>query len=297
MKSKVLKIIILWAAFSSSFFFSFAQPKVGQKAPDFKIEDPNGKIIRLSDLSDKIVLLDFWASWCMPCRQVNPEIVALYHKYHDKGFEIFSVSLDTKKEAWLNAIKKDQLSWPFHGSDLKGWENEVAELYDISGIPATFLIDEKGIIIGTDLDEYDLDKKLNFLFNEQVQFYPQTAAGKLFFTAKAKYQIEDLKGNVLLKGKSEEVDITGLAASEYLIRYEGKSSLFLKKVNDQALVTFYPQRVDDQITLSKNANFEIYNQRGKLIKKGSGEVIMVQDLSSGNYYISLEGTVNTFFKK
>ncbi|MCR6638125.1 MAG: T9SS type A sorting domain-containing protein [Sporocytophaga sp.] len=100
-----------------------------------------------------------------------------------------------------------------------------------------------------------------------------------------------------MKGKSEEVDITGLATSEYVIKYEDKSSRFLKKVSDQALITFYPQRVDDQITLSKDANFEIYNQRGKLIKKGSGGVIMVKDLSSGNYYLSLEGTVNTFFKK
>ncbi|WP_037576525.1 redoxin domain-containing protein [Sporocytophaga myxococcoides] len=297
MKSKWLKAIVLLAIFSSSFCFSSAQPKVGQKAPDFEIEDPNGKTIRLSDLSGKVVLLDFWASWCMPCREANPEVVAIYQKYQDKGFEIFSVSLDTKREAWLNAIKKDQLTWPNHGSDLKGWENEVAELYEVSGIPATFLIDEKGIVIGTDLDEYDLDKKLNFLFNEQVQFYPQTAAGKLFFTTKAKYQIEDLKGNILLKGKSEEVDITGLAASEYVVRYEDKSSRFLKKVSDQSLVTFYPQRVDDKITLSKNANFEIYNQRGKLIKKGSGVYIMVQDLTPGNYYLSLEGTVNTFFKK
>lgn len=297
MKGKWLKTIILGAIYSSSFLFSSAQPKVGQKAPDFEIEDPNGKTIRLSDLSGKVVLLDFWASWCMPCREANPEVVAIYQKYHDKGFEIFSVSLDTKREAWLNAIKKDQLSWPNHGSDLKGWENEAAELYEVSGIPATFLIDEKGIIVGTDLDEYDLDKKLNFLFNEQVQFYPQTAAGKLFFTGKAKYQIEDLKGNILLKGKSEEVDITGLAASEYIVRYEDKSSRFIKKVSDQALVTFYPQRVDDKLTLSKNANFEIYNQRGKLIKKGSGAFIMVQDLSSGNYYLSLEGTISTFFKK
>ncbi|MBO9699599.1 MAG: TlpA family protein disulfide reductase [Sporocytophaga sp.] len=297
MKSKWLKTIILLAILSSSFFFSFAQPKVGQKAPDFEIEDPNGKTIHLSDLTGKVVLLDFWASWCMPCREANPEVVAIYQKYHDKGFEIFSVSLDTKREAWLNAIKKDQLSWPNHGSDLKGWENAVAELYEVSGIPATFLIDEKGFIIGTDLDEYDLDKKLNFLFNEQVQFYPQTAAGKLFFTTKAKYQIEDLKGNILLKGKSEEVDITGLAASEYVVRYEDKTSHFLKKVSDQSLVTFYPQRVDDKLTLSKNANFEIYNQRGKLIKKGAGAFIMVQDLASGNYYLSLEGTVSTFFKK
>ncbi len=297
MKSKWLKASILWVIFSSSFHFSFAQPKVGQKAPDFEIENPEGKTIRLSDISGNIVLLDFWASWCMPCRQANPDVVAIYQKYHDKGFEIFSVSLDTKREAWINAIKKDQLSWPFHGSDFRGWENEVAELYEVSGIPATFLIDEKGIIIGTDLDEYDLDKKLNFIFNEQVQFYPQTAAGKLFFTAKAKYQIEDLKGNILLKGKSEEVDITGLAASEYVIKYEDKSSRFLKKVSDQALITFYPQRVDDLITLSKDANFEIYNQRGKLIKKGSGGVIVVEDLSSGNYYLSIEGTVNTFFKK
>jgi peroxiredoxin len=298
MKRSGLKAILslLLIVCSSSYLTTNAQPKVGQQAPDFSIENPDGKIIRLSELQGKVVLLDFWASWCLPCRNANPEIVALYRKYHDLGFEVFSVSLDTKREAWLNAIKKDQLIWPYHGSDFKGWDNEAAELYGVSGIPAAFLINEQGVIIGKDLDEYDLDKKLNYLFNEQAQVYPQTASDKLFFTAKAKYQIEDLNGNIVLKGKGSEADLTSLAPSEYVVRYENKSSRFLKKDTPRT-ITFHPDTVEDKITLSDTAEFEIYNQRGKLIKNGSGTSILVNDLTPGSYYLNLEGTVGTFLKK
>ena len=116
----------------------------GSPAPDIAYSDPNGKVYKLSDLKGKVVLVDFWASWCRPCRYNNPHLVELYNKYHDKGFEIFSVSLDKDRNKWASAIDKDKLRWEYHVSDLQGWNCAPAKLYGVRGIPAAFLIDREG---------------------------------------------------------------------------------------------------------------------------------------------------------
>lgn len=123
---------------------------VGQKAPDFESTDPNGKRVKLSDFKGKYTLLDFWASWCAPCRQENPNIVAQYEKYKDKGFTVFGVSLDDSRSAWLKGIKDDHLNWT-QVSDLQRWNSEAAELYKINAIPASFLIGPDGTILGKNL--------------------------------------------------------------------------------------------------------------------------------------------------
>jgi thiol-disulfide isomerase/thioredoxin len=105
------------------------------------------------------VLVDLWASWCGPCRKENPNVVKAYQKYHPKGFEILGVSLDENDKAWKKAIAKDELNW-VHISDLKGWNNSVAQLYGVTGIPQNFLIDPQGKIIATSLRGADLEKKL-----------------------------------------------------------------------------------------------------------------------------------------
>ncbi|MGB1248733.1 MAG: redoxin domain-containing protein [Chitinophagales bacterium] len=134
---------------------------IGQEAIEIIQKNPQGIDLKLSDLRGKVVLLDFWASWCKPCRWENPNVVAAYEKYKDKGFEVFSVSLDEDRNAWLGAIEADGLVWSNHVSDLKGWGNEAGIPYDASlGIPKTFLIDRDGIIIAKDLRGAALEEKL-----------------------------------------------------------------------------------------------------------------------------------------
>jgi thiol-disulfide isomerase/thioredoxin len=133
---------------------------IGIEAPDIIQKTPQGGDLSLSSLKGKVVLIDFWASWCKPCRMENPNIVAAYNKYKSKGFTVYSVSLDKERGAWMNAIAVDGLTWPSHVSDLQFWNNAAAKLYGVTGIPAAFLIDENGVIIGKDLRGEALEAKL-----------------------------------------------------------------------------------------------------------------------------------------
>ena len=137
--------------------------EIGAKAPEIALSDVNGKIIKLSSLKGNVVLIDFWASWCRPCRAENPNVVKLYNKYKNKNFTIYSISLDQDRKKWIDAINQDQLSWPNHVSELTGWKSTPGIQYGVSSIPKTFLIDKDGIIIGYDLRGSTLEKKLSEL--------------------------------------------------------------------------------------------------------------------------------------
>ena len=132
---------------------------VGYTATNFSQSTPEGKKVSLTDFRGKYVLIDFWASWCRPCRMENPNVVAAYNRFKDKGFTVLGVSLDSNRDPWLAAIQQDNLTWT-HVSDLKGWGNEVGKLYGVTGIPQNFLIDKEGKIVAKDLRGAALDEKL-----------------------------------------------------------------------------------------------------------------------------------------
>jgi peroxiredoxin len=160
-----------WGSFSHAKSFIAYVDKlkttaIGQPAPEIALPNPEGQVVSLSSMKGKYVLVDFWAKWCGPCRQENPNVVRVFNKYKDKGFTVFGVSLDRSKEDWIKAIKEDNLTWT-HVSDLKYWQSDAAKTYSISAIPFSLLLDPNGVIIAKNLRGPALESKLAEIFEKK----------------------------------------------------------------------------------------------------------------------------------
>ncbi len=149
----------LFVVFLFVFQVSYSQVKIGDQAPEIELKNVAGDLVRLSNLQGKVVLLDFWASWCLPCRKANPSLEKIYQKYKDKGFTIFGVSLDAKEAAWLGAIKKDKISYP-QVMDPKNWNSKIVESYAVDKLPTSFLINKAGKIIALNPSHSQIEQAL-----------------------------------------------------------------------------------------------------------------------------------------
>ena len=279
--------------FTSTLSFGFG---VGNEAPEINLKTSKGEDISLSQLRGKIVLVDFWASWCHPCRAANPYLSDAYLKYNHKGFEILSVSLDNNKAHWLQAIEQDKLPWKWHVSDLKGWDSKVIQDYKVEALPTSYLIDRDGKIVALDPYAEDLELELEEIFIKELSFYPKNAASKLYLSLATDYKIYNSDDKKVLKGTGDEVDLSSLANGVYKIEFGGKTESFLKKSSHTANSKIISTSAD-KITFSSNVNYEIHNLKGDILKKGSGNSVPIADLDIGEYYVHLDGKVEKYIKK
>jgi len=266
--------------------------ELGIAAPEIKMSNQEGKIIKLSDLKGKVVLIDFWASWCGWCRIDNPALVSAYEKYKDKGFEIFSVSLDFEKDKWLKAIKDDSLIWDNHVCDFQVWNSMPILDYEVYATPFNYLINENGLIVAKDVPPLELEDKLEWFYYKQVYCYPKKVSDSLYFSSKVKFSVVAEKGSKKLKGKGESLVVSSLKAGEYKVVYDTKVEI-IEVVKSEALEPKMAMKlVAGKLYFNKKYDYTIYSLGGKEIGKGCSDVVDIEIYKSvlgHTFFVELNG--------
>lgn len=268
--------------------FSYGQIGVGDVAPDFTISTTDGKPTSLYQLKGKMVILDFWASWCGPCRAANPEMIKIYNQYHPLGLEIYSVSLDSKVEPWIKAIEKDGLPWKYHGSDLKGWEAMPAMLYSINEVPTSIILDKNMIVQHRTYDMKLVAAKIKEIYTTRINVYPLQTSGKLYFSTKVKFDIKDASGNIVLQGREEAVDLSVLKDGKFTVDFDNRTET-IEKIAEKSSSEIPVVVPNTSVSFTNPQSLSLYTSNGVLIKSVTDKTISIADLPIAKYKLELDG--------
>jgi len=268
-----MKYLLLFFALFHFFNPLFAVVEVGKPAPEIELPTSDGKTIKLSDYKGKIVLVDFWASWCGPCREANEEVIEVFNEYNKIGFEILSISLDRKKEYWQRAIRDDKLPWKGHVCDLREWNSPAVINYAVEALPSTFLVDEHGIVIAIDVDYYDLKKLLKKHYN-QTKVFPRVTANQVCISTESKLELYNDNGKLEIKHQGENLDMTNFKAGDYMLKLEGKE-FHIQKI---APVKNPIYILNEKIMNENESKIEFYSVHGTVLFSSTSKEILLKEI-------------------
>jgi hypothetical protein len=259
---------------------------------------PTGSLLKIENFKGNIVLVYFWASFDKYSGFLFKKIKDWYIKYNRRGFEVIAVCLDNNLSDWLKNIEVFDISWMHHVSDLEGWQCKSLVDFKINSIPYFLLFDEAGSLTfqgGFD-NIKEIENKLQFYFNETLKIFPQIAVNEIVLTKKVKFELLHPNGTVIFRGNANVLDISELPSGDYVIYAEGKKYP-IKKMMRSNFIYVYPKRVLDVIKLSETAEYKLYNRRGIILAEGEGNLINVESLPEGLYYLWINGYVERVLKK